>query len=59
MAKVIRCKDAGYECDAVIRGETEEDALKQAAAHAKEFHDLKEVTPEVVDKVRAIMRDEE
>ena len=59
MAKVIRCKDAGFECDAVIRGETEEDALKQAAQHAKECHGLETVTPEVADKVRAIMRDED
>lgn len=59
MAKVIRCKDAGFECDAVIKGETEDEALKAAAAHAKEFHGLEEVTPEVADKVRAIMRDED
>jgi predicted small metal-binding protein len=59
MAKVIRCKDAGFECDAVIKGETEDEALKEAAAHAKEFRGPEEVTPEVADKVRSIMRDED
>jgi predicted small metal-binding protein len=58
MAKVIRCKDAGFECDAVIKGDTEDEALQKAAAHAKEFHGLQEVTPEVAQKVRAIIRDE-
>ncbi|MEJ2420336.1 MAG: DUF1059 domain-containing protein [Acidobacteriota bacterium] len=58
MAKVIRCKDAGYDCDAVIRGATEDEALTKAAAHAKEFHGLEEVTPEVAEKVRGIIRDE-
>lgn len=58
MTKVIHCRDVGFDCDGVIRAETEEEALQQAAAHAKTAHGLKEVTPEVVAKVRSVMRDE-
>ena len=58
MTKVVHCSDVGFECDGVIRAETEEDALKLVAAHAKEVHSMQEVTPEVVEKVRAVMRDE-
>jgi len=58
MAKVIHCRDVGYDCDGVIRAETEEDALRQAAEHAQTAHGLKEVSPEVVEKVRSVMRDE-
>jgi predicted small metal-binding protein len=58
MAKVIRCRDVGFDCEAVIRADTEEEALAQAAAHARAIHDLQEVTPEVVAAVRAAMRDE-
>jgi len=57
MAKVIRCKDVGFDCDGVIRAETEAEALQQAAAHAKEVHGLDEVTDEVVAKVKAAMQD--
>lgn len=31
--------------------------MAQVAEHAKNVHDLKEITPDVVEKVRAAMRD--
>ena len=58
MAKVIHCRDVGFDCDGVIRAETEEEALKMVAEHAKTAHGLVEVTPAVVEKVKAVMRDE-
>ncbi len=58
MTKVVNCKDVGFDCDGVIRAETEEEVLKLVAEHAKEVHDMQEVTPDVVEKVRAVMRDE-
>lgn len=58
MATVIRCRDVGFDCDGVIRAETEEEALQQAAEHAKEVHGLEDVTPDVVEKVKAAMREE-
>lgn len=57
MATVIRCKDVGFDCDGVIRAETEEEALQQAAQHAKEAHGLDEVTDEIIAQVQAAMRD--
>ena len=58
MAKVIHCRDVGFDCDGVIRAETEEEALKMVAEHAKTAHGLEEVTPAVVEQVKAVMRDE-
>jgi predicted small metal-binding protein len=58
MTKVVHCRDVGFECDGVIRAETEEDALKLVAEHAKTVHSMQEVAPDVVEKVRAVMRDE-
>ena len=57
MSKVIRCRDVGFDCDKVIKAETEEQALQQAAAHAMNDHGLKEVSAEVVEKVKAVMHD--
>jgi predicted small metal-binding protein len=57
MATVIRCKDVGFDCDGIIRAETEEEALQQAAQHAKEAHGLDEVTDEIIAQVQAAMRD--
>ena len=57
MAKEIRCRDVGFDCDGVIRADSEEEALQQAAAHAQSVHGLAEVTPEVVEKVKSVMRE--
>ena len=58
MTKVVHCRDVGFDCDGVVRAETEEEALAQVAAHAKTVHGLETVTDEVVEKVREVMRDE-
>jgi len=58
MAKVLRCRDVGFDCDGMIRAETEEEILKKAAEHAQTVHNLKEISEEVVEKVRAAIRDE-
>ena len=47
MTKAVRCRDVGFDCEGVIRGETEEEVLAQAAAHAQSAHDVKEITPEI------------
>lgn len=59
MGKVIYCSrvNPSSECDHVIRGETEEDVLGQAGVHARE-HGL-EPTPELIEKVRASIEDEQ
>lgn len=56
--KVIRCKDAGFDCKHVIRAETEDEAMKMAADHARTVHGLKEIDKEVSQKIKAIMHDE-
>ena len=58
MAKVVRCRDVGFDCEGVVRAETKEEALYQVAAHAKTVHNLETVTEEVVAQVLAVMRDE-
>lgn len=58
MAKVLRCRDVGLDCDFEIRAETEEEILKKAAEHAQTTHNMKEITEEIVEKVRAAIRDE-
>ncbi|NLD55105.1 MAG: DUF1059 domain-containing protein [Burkholderiaceae bacterium] len=59
MTKVVRCRDVGFDCNGVVRAPTEEEALKQVAAHAREVHGVDAVPPEVIQKVKAVMRDEE
>ncbi len=56
MAKELRCGDVMPGCNFVASGATEEEVLKQAAQHAKEKHDVKQLTPDLVAKVRAAIR---
>ena len=58
MAKVLKCKDMGMDCDFVARGETEDEILKQAAEHAGTTHDMTEMSDEIIGKVRAAIHDE-
>ena len=58
MEKVIRCRDVGFDCNGVIKAKTEDEALKLAADHAMKVHGLKEITPEIIKKVKSVIRDE-
>ena len=57
MAKILRCRDVGPDCDADVRGDKEAEILEQAGAHAQADHGL-EVTPELVEVVRSAIKDE-
>ena len=54
MAKILECAkvDPSSGCKHVMRGETEEEVLQKAAEHAKE-HGIHQVTPELIERVKA------
>lgn len=55
--KELRCSDVGFDCGFEVRADTEEELMKKVAEHAEEVHDMKEISEEVVAKVRAAIRD--
>lgn len=59
MGKIIDCSkvNPASGCGHVVRGETEEELLKNAKAHAKE-HGIVEVTPELIKLIKAHIEDE-
>lgn len=46
--KILHCRDAGFDCEGVIRANSEEEVLNQAAQHAQEVHGVS-VTPEMAE----------
>lgn len=58
MTKVVKCRDVGFDCEGVVRAETEQELLTQVAQHAKEAHGLTEVTEEIVAKVKSVIQEE-
>ena len=59
MGKIIECAkvDPSSGCKHVVRGQTEEEVLKNALEHAKQ-HGIRDVTPELNAKVKAAIQDE-
>ncbi len=56
--KTLRCRDVGFDCAAVIRAETEEEILRQAAEHARTAHNVSAISEKTATKIRALIRDE-
>lgn len=57
MTKVVYCQDLGFNCSGVVRSNSEEKLMAQVAEHARTVHDVN-VTPEMADKVRAVIKEE-
>jgi predicted small metal-binding protein len=59
MGKIIDCNkvNPSSECHHVVRGDTEEELLRNAEEHAKE-HGFTEVTPELIAMIKANIEDE-
>ncbi len=58
MTKVINCSDMGSDCTFVARGENLEEVMEVGAAHGKEIHGIDELSPEMIEMVESLIRDE-
>ncbi len=54
--KQLACRDAGFDCDAVVHGESEDEVMAQVEPHAREAHGV-EVTPEMRGQLTGLMRE--
>jgi len=45
--KTVICREAGFDCDHVVKGETEEEVIKNGTEHAMNVHGMKkeDMTP--------------
>ena len=51
--KKFACGDVVAGCDGVVTGETEDEVLAAAAAHAAAAHGMSDVPDDVVEAIRA------
>ncbi len=58
MAKLLRCRDVGLDCDAEFRAETIEGVFSMVRDHLQERHTSDEIPPDVVDRLPAAILDE-
>ena len=52
----LHCRDIGFDCDAVVKAESDDELLLQAASHAKDTHGVT-VTPEMAADISTKIRD--
>jgi len=55
--RTLHCSDAGFDCKGVIRANTDEEVLNQAARHALDVHQVT-VTPELTEQLKTLIKDE-
>lgn len=58
MAKILKCSELVSGCDAVFRGETEEDVMRLASEHSKAAHNVKEIPKSLRKKFHRLIHDE-
>jgi predicted small metal-binding protein len=58
MARLLRCRDVGFDCEAEVRADTDDEILAQVALHAREAHGLEDVSDDVVAKVLSVITTE-
>jgi predicted small metal-binding protein len=52
--KTVTCSEAGFDCDHIVEGETEDEVLNRGVQHLVKDHGMKEehITPGMKEKVR-------
>jgi predicted small metal-binding protein len=55
--KQLACRDVGFDCNQIFRGETEDEIMTSASEHAIKQHNIKpeDMTPEFKEKVRRLI----
>lgn len=55
--KTLTCRDAGFDCAAVIKGDTEDEIMQKAGEHARNEHNMKpeDMTPELQQKIKGLI----
>ncbi len=54
--KQLSCREAGADCDFLVRAETEDEVMSVAASHGSRVHGMTEVTPELKNKMKSIIK---
>jgi predicted small metal-binding protein len=54
--KQLTCRDFGADCDFLVRAETEEKAIKIASDHARRVHGKCEISREMKDQMRSLIK---
>jgi len=55
--KTLYCRDAGFDCDTVVRAETEQEVLARATEHARDAHGVNP-NPDLAENLSLLITEE-
>jgi predicted small metal-binding protein len=55
--KKLNCRDLGFDCPGVIKANSEEEVLNQAAQHALKVHNVT-VTADMAAQIKTLIKEE-
>ena len=58
MAKVLRCRDLGLDCSFEAKGNSVEEVLQKAYAHALVQHQELKLTPQLIEQAQAAIKEQ-
>ncbi|HEU4444402.1 MAG TPA: DUF1059 domain-containing protein [Nitrososphaeraceae archaeon] len=55
--KTVTCREAGFDCDYVVEGQTDDEVMKRGVEHLVKDHGMREedITPGMKEKVRKLI----
>ncbi len=53
----VHCRDLGFDCDEVVRADTEGEVMDMVMAHASADHEMTETAEEMMKKVHMAMHE--
>lgn len=54
--KQLACRDAGMDCEFLVRAETDEEVLEVVGGHAMRVHGYKDIPPEMAAQVKSLIK---
>jgi predicted small metal-binding protein len=52
----LKCKDIGMQCGFEVKDDDENELMKILALHAENTHNIKEISPELAEKVKKAIK---
>jgi predicted small metal-binding protein len=62
MTRELHCRDVGFDCDAIVVAESDDEIVQQVAEHAREVHGLTDeqlADPALLDLVQSQIHERE
>jgi predicted small metal-binding protein len=57
VSRELNCRNLGFDCDAVVRADSDEEVMAQTATHAREVHGLQQIDADTEQKIRTLIHD--